>query len=118
LETDSVKQQVWELADELNAALGNPAIVPHQQKVTKKNISLTGPNSRERLYIKPAREGYFVAIDGNSLVARMEPFMERLTGRERHGYAHPHVNRTPYWYVIDYTQVREAAYEFAQVRIA
>lgn len=113
METNSVKQQVWALADEINAMLGNPRIVPHQQDVAKQKISFTGPNKGERLYIKPARNGYSVGLGGDSLVARMEPFMKRLTGRERHGYAHPHVSRQPYWYVSDYAQVREAAYEFA-----
>lgn len=79
MEADRVRKQVWALADELNAALGVPLIQPYQQNISAKNISLTGPK-RERLYIKLARDG------GNSLVARMEPFMDRLTGRERHGY--------------------------------
>jgi hypothetical protein len=113
LETNIVKQQVWALADEINAALVNPRIEPHQQIEKKQNISLIGPNKGERLYINPARHGYSVGLGGNSLVDRMESFMKRLTGRERHGYAHPHVSRQPYWYVSDIAQVREAAYEFA-----
>jgi hypothetical protein len=112
LETATVKEQVWALANELNAALGVPLIQPYQQEIAAKNISLTG-RERERLYIKPARDGYMIALGGSSLVARMEPFMEHLTGRERHGYYHPHVNREPYRYVSDYAQVRDAAYFYA-----
>ncbi|SKC99062.1 hypothetical protein SAMN05445504_7595 [Burkholderia sp. CF099] len=56
-----------------------------------------------------------IALAGNSLVSRMEAFMERLTGARRQGYNHHHVNREPYWYVTDYAQVREAAYFFAEV---
>ncbi|WP_144138334.1 HNH endonuclease [Paraburkholderia sp. BCC1884] len=113
LETNAVKTQVWALADEINAALGKQRIEPHQQNVATQNISLIGSNKGERLYIKPARHGYSVGLGGNSLVDRMEPFMKRLTGRERDGYAHPHVSRQPYWHLSDYAQVREAAYEFA-----
>ncbi|MDR6384012.1 HNH endonuclease [Paraburkholderia caribensis] len=113
LDTHTVKRQVWALADEINAVLGKPCIEPQQQDIEKQKISLVGPNKGERLYIKPARHGYSLGLGGNSLVARMEPFMKRLTGRDRDGYAHPHVSRQPYWHVSDYAQVREAAYEFA-----
>lgn len=116
LETARVKEEVWALADELNAALGAPLIEPYQQKISVKNISLTGPK-KERLYIKPASGRYMIALAGNSLVSRMEAFMERLTGVKRQGYNHPHVSREPYWYVTDYAQVREAAYFYAEVRL-
>lgn len=118
LKTRAVRRQVWALADEINAALGERRIEPHQQNIETQNISLTGPNKGERLYIKPtARPGYSVGLGGNSLVARMEPFMKGLTGRERDGYAHAHVSRQPYWHMSDYAQVREAAYEFADAAL-
>ncbi|MDR5746454.1 HNH endonuclease signature motif containing protein [Caballeronia sp. LZ029] len=117
MEANSVKQQVWALADEINAVLDSSCIEPHQQIEKEQNISLIGLNKGERLYIKPARHGYSVGLGGNSLVDRMEPFMTRLTGRERHGYAHPHVSRQPYWYVSDFAQVRKAAYEFAGANV-
>ncbi|SAL79589.1 hypothetical protein AWB68_05670 [Caballeronia choica] len=113
METSIVKQQVWALADEINAMLSNPRIEPQQQPKKKENISLIGPNRGERLYITPAGQGYAVGLGGNSLVDRMERFMKRLTGQERHGYAHANKSRQPYWHVSDYAQVREAAYEFA-----
>lgn len=118
LETSTVKRQVWALADEINDAMGSLHIEPHQQNTAKQNISITGPKEGERLYIKPARHGYSVGLGGNSLVARMEPFMKRLIGRERDGYAHAHLSREPYWHVRDYSQVREAAYEFAGTTIS
>lgn len=116
LDAARVKEEVWALADELNAALGAPLIEPYQQEISVKNISLTGPKG-ERLYIKPASGRYMIALSSNSLVARMEAFMERLTGGKRQGYKHPHVSREPYWYVNDYAQVREAAYFYAQATL-
>ncbi|RAR47686.1 hypothetical protein C7401_1602 [Paraburkholderia unamae] len=112
MDTASVKEQVWALAAELNAVLGASLVQPCQQKTAVKKISLTGLKD-ERLYIKPANGRYMIALSGNSLVARMETYMGRLTGCERHGYCHPQTGREPYWYVNDYAQVRAAAYFFA-----
>jgi hypothetical protein len=112
LETAGVKEQVWTLAAELNAALGVQLIKPHQQDNTKENISLTDPKG-DRLYIRPAGDGYQIALGTKPLVARMESFMEDLTGGKFHRYHHPKYNREPCWKVSDYSQVREAAYFFA-----
>lgn len=126
METDTVSDEgdasgekvafnmVGELADDLNAALGVTLFKAHQQPAFKKNISLMG-RKKERLYIKPARGRYDIGLGGNALVARMEPFMERLTKRPRHGYYHPDDQRPrePYWRDCDYAQVREAAYFYA-----
>lgn len=116
MDTARFKEQVWALAEELNAALGAPLIEPHQQKISVKNISLTGRKG-ERIYVKPASGRYMIALSGNSLVARMEAFMDRLAGAKRHGYNHPHVDREPYWYVDDYAQIREAAYFYAKAAL-
>jgi hypothetical protein len=112
MDTDVVKQQVWALADELNAVLGERVIEPAQQRVTKSNISLKG-RAGERLYIKPAADGYLVGLSGEALAARMTPFMERLAG-ERHGYGFPREQREPCWIVRTHEQVREAAWYFAE----
>src|SRR5262245_60666729 len=84
METDVVKQQVWLLAEELNAVIGDRVIEPEQQNVTKRNISLKA-RTGERLYIKPATDGYLVGLSGEALVIRMTSFMEHMAG-ERHGY--------------------------------
>jgi hypothetical protein len=111
LETARVREQVWALADELNTALGVQHIQPHQQDATKKNMSLTNP-AGDRLYIKPARDGYQIALGTKPLVAKMESFMVRLTGSKPDGYNQSD-NREPRWEISDYAQVREAAYFFA-----
>ena len=111
MDTDVVKQQVWALADELNAVLGERFIEPAQQSVTKSNISLIGRKG-ERLYIKPAAGGYLVGLSGEALAARMTPFMEQLAG-ERHGYGFPREKREPCWILRTYEQVREVAWYFA-----
>lgn len=108
-----VKEQVWALADELNAALGIQHVQPHQQDVTKKNLSLTNPGG-DRLHIRPTLRGYQIALGTKPLTARMESFMERLTGRKPDGYTQPQ-EREPRWNDCDYTRVRKAAYFFAGV---
>jgi hypothetical protein len=114
VDTDVVKRQVWALADELNAVMGERLIEPAQQRVTKGNMSLKG-RSGERLYIKPAAGGYLVGLSGEALATRMTPFMERLAG-ERHGYGFPREQREPCWILRTYEQVREAAWYFAGAR--
>ncbi|VVP17829.1 hypothetical protein PS862_03695 [Pseudomonas fluorescens] len=111
METPRVKEQVWALADELNAALGVQHVQPHQQDATKKNMSLTNPEG-ERLHIKSALDGYQIALGTKPLVARMESFMERLTGSKPDGYNQLQ-QREPRWNDCDYAQVRKAAYFFA-----
>jgi hypothetical protein len=111
VDTDFVKQQVWALADELNAMVGDRFIEAEQQRVTKRNISLKG-RLGERLYIKPAADGYLVGLSGEALTTRMTPFMERLAGK-RHRYGFPREQREPCWILRTYDQVREAAWYFA-----
>jgi hypothetical protein len=111
VDTDVVKQQVWMLAGELNTEFGERLIEPDQQRVKKENISLKGRNG-ERLYIKPATDGYLVGLSGDALAARMTPFMEQLAG-ERHGYGFPREKREPCWILRNYEQVRETAKYFA-----
>ena len=65
MDTDVVKQQVWALADVLNTVLGERLIEPDQQRVKKENISLKGRKG-ERLYIKPATDGYLVGLSGDA----------------------------------------------------
>lgn len=111
--TRVVKEQVWALADELNAALGIQHVLPHQQDVTKKNLSLTNPDG-DRLFIRPVLGCYQIALGTKPLTARMESFMGRLTGRKPDGYYQPQ-KREPRWNDCDYNQVRKAAYYFAGV---
>lgn len=114
LTPESVKVQVQELADELNTALGSPLIAVHQQAISTKNICLKTPKFGT-LYIKPARDRYLLALGGNSLAARMEPFMEQLTGEPRHGFVQTKPPREPYWYIENYESVRIAAYFYAEL---
>jgi hypothetical protein len=111
--TSVVKEQVWALADELNAALGIQDIKPHQQDVTKKNLSLTNPDG-DRLFIRPILGCYQIALGTKPLTARMESFMGRLTGRKPDGYCQSQ-EREPRWNDCDYNQVRKAAYYFARM---
>jgi hypothetical protein len=114
LTTAQVKEQVWTLADELNYALGASIIQPRQQERAHKNIALTSPEFGT-LYIRPTKGGYSVGLSQNSLVARMEPFMAQLTGEAKKRYAHPGIDREPHWDVVNFSQVREAAYFYAKL---
>lgn len=111
METARVKEQVWALADELNAALGVQHVQPHQQDVTKENMSLTNPEG-DRLYIRPALGGYQISLGTKPLTARMGSFMERLTRSKPDGYTQSQ-ERAPRWNDCDYAKVRKAAYFFA-----
>lgn len=108
-----VKQQVWAPAEELNAELGERLIEPDQQNIRKENISLKG-RPGERLYIKPATDGYLVGLSGKSLAASMTPHMEAIAG-PRHRYGFPREELEPCWILHTYEQVRAAARYFAQV---
>lgn len=114
MDAETVKQEVENLAGEINAALQQDIFFADQQKVSKKNISLVGGNGR--LYIRPAKGGYHVSLSGKSLVQRMYPFMAELIGRDCDGYCHPD-NVQPFWNVPDYTKVQAAAYFYAEAKL-
>ncbi|WP_172811910.1 HNH endonuclease [Burkholderia sp. PAMC 28687] len=116
MKTDQVKQQVWALAEELNTVLGAPLIRPHQQKEELKNIALKSPEFGT-IYIRPMAKGYRIGLSNNSLVTRMAPFMRVLTRHEQDGYAHLQRKREPCWNVADYSQVREAAFFYANLTV-
>ncbi|MBB3103776.1 HNH endonuclease [Azomonas macrocytogenes] len=119
MKVETVKEEVWNLAEEINRVLGYPMITPTQQPAgdhKNKNISLIG--NQGRLYIRPASGGYWVALSGASLVNKMHDFMCNLTHEEKHGYYHKHQEREPYWFVSDYQQVRKAAYFYADIDLS
>lgn len=113
MDLEIVEKQVCSLAEEINNILGKPALKPAQQKIKKENIGLI--YNKEKIYIRPAKNGYQIALSNNSLVNRMYDFMRRLTGQEMHHYNHKHKEREPCWYVSDYQQVRKAVYFFAGI---
>lgn len=110
LNVDEAKIMVWQLASELNSELGLNCIQPHQQEKTKRNISLTN-GAGERIYFTPLSDGYRISLEHKSLVLRMLPFMMSITGRSNDGFTQS--DRYPCWKRCDYSQVREAAYFFA-----
>ena len=106
-----IKAMVWALADELNDAFGAHDIQPHQQDVIEQNMSLTNPVG-ERLCIRSLMKGCQISLGTKSLTRRMEPFMIDLTGRAPDGYTQAN-DRSPRWNGCDDSQVRKAAYFFA-----
>lgn len=114
MDSETVKKQVWELAEEINE-LGGLVLEPRQQYGNNANIGLQKTGEQGVLYIKARANGYQVSIS-EPIREKMYDFMVRLTGKEPDGYNQGGRTKEPRWNISDFQQARKAAYFLADIK--
>ena len=92
---------------DLNSRFGC-SLVLHQQKITKKHISVTGANGR--LWVSPSIGGYDISVSGKSLEKELVPTLKSYFGRCADGYKQKNANKgfmhQPFWRTSDFQDVQ------------
>ncbi|EOI8049959.1 histidine kinase [Vibrio parahaemolyticus] len=82
-QADMVYNLLSGVVADLNSSFGC-SLALHQQKITKKHISVSGANGR--LWVSPSIGGYDISVSGKSLEKELVPTLTSYFGRCADGY--------------------------------
>ena len=104
------------LVDIVNVSSPFYEIEFYQQKIEKRNMSISGGNGR--LWVQPAKDGYYVSLSGRSLVKEMSPFMREIFKKKHDGYKQPNSKAgrldQPYWKTDNFELVVRAVFCYSR----
>ena len=116
MNTATLKAQLQKLVDIVNVSSPFYEIEFYQQKMEKRNMSISGGNGR--LWVQPAKHGYYVSLSGRSLVKEMSPFMREIFKKKHDGYKQPNSKTgrldQPYWKTDNFELVVRAAFYYSR----
>ncbi len=116
MNTATLKAQLQKLVDIVNVSSPFYEIKFYQQKIEKRNMSISGGNGR--LWVQPAKDGYYISLSGRSLVKEMSPFMREIFEKKHDGYKQPNSKTgrldQPYWKTDNFELVVRAVFYYSR----
>ncbi len=114
MEENQLKSILKTNIEEINRNLGSNRLTFHQQKVTTKNMSVSGFNGR--IWFNPVSDGFDISLSGKSLENQLSNKISALAGRDCDGFKQVNSNKgikkQPYWRFSDPKYIRIVLNEY------